>query len=70
MHLAENTVDGWSGVIADLAAKRQAEREHAERLSPPRSRFAAKPVSLNCWIWRPSAVLRSTSPTRLIAFLQ
>src|ERR1035437_3785956 len=41
MHqLAENTVDGWSGVIADLAAKRQAARDHTERLRAQKQELA------------------------------
>lgn len=32
MQITENTVNGWSGVIADLTAKRQAAREHLEQL--------------------------------------
>jgi site-specific recombinase XerD len=39
MQLA-NTVDGWSGVLADLAAKRQAARDRTERLRTQKQALA------------------------------
>jgi DNA repair exonuclease SbcCD ATPase subunit len=40
MQLTENTVDGWSGVLTDLAAKRQAARDRTERLRTQKQELA------------------------------
>ena len=38
--LQTTTVEGWSGVIADLAAKRQRAAEHTERLRVEKQQLA------------------------------
>jgi chromosome segregation ATPase len=40
MQVAENTVEGWGGVIADLAAKRQAAEENVGRLRAQKQELA------------------------------
>jgi DNA repair exonuclease SbcCD ATPase subunit len=40
VQLTANTVNGWSGVLADLAAKQQAAREHTERLRTQKQALA------------------------------